>query len=142
MLKMLVPVDGSECADRAVDFLLKKTQWYKEGIETHLLTVHHHIPYGRMASVIGHEKIQQYYQEEGLEALKSARAKLDAAKVSYIFHIGVGEPAEVIADYAREKRCDQIVMGTHGRGQVGTMVLGSVALKVIHLTDVPVLLVK
>ena len=35
-----------------------------------------------------------------------------------------------------------IVIGTHGRGRIGNIVLGSVASKVVHLTDVPVLLVK
>jgi nucleotide-binding universal stress UspA family protein len=37
---------------------------------------------------------------------------------------------------------DQIVMGTHGRGSVGRLLMGSVATKVIQLADVPVLLVK
>ena len=142
MLKVLVPVDGSECSDRGVDFLIKSAQWYRDPVEVHLLTVHHHIPYGRAASAIAGDEIQQYYQDEGLAALKTARARLDAAQVPYAFHIGVGEPAEVITQYAREKGCDQIIMGTRGLGSVGGLLLGSVATKVLHLASVPVLLVK
>ena len=142
MLRVLIAVDGSECSDRAVDYVLKKTPLYKEPVELHLLTVHHHLPYGRLASMIEHDKLQQYYHEEGLATLKSARARLDAAKVPYQFHIGVGEPAEVIAGYVREKKIDQLVMGSHGRGRVGNVMLGSVANKVLHLTTVPVLLVR
>ena len=142
MLKVLVPVDGSECSDRAVDFVLKMKGWCKEGLDIHLLNVHHHLPYGRLASAVEHDKVQQYYHDEGLKALQSARAKLDAAKLRYTHHVGVGEPAEIIAQYVREHRCDQVVMGTHGRGRVAGLVLGSVATKVLHLVAVPVLLVK
>jgi nucleotide-binding universal stress UspA family protein len=142
MLKVLVPVDGSECSDRAVDLLAKMMGWYKEAPDIHLLGVHHHLPYGRLASALEHEQVQQYHQEEGLKALQSARAKLDAAGVRYTFHVGVGDPAEIIAQYAREQRCDQIVMGTHGRGRMTGLLLGSVATKVLHLVAVPVLLVK
>jgi len=142
MLKLLVPVDGSECSDRAVDFVLRMTEWCKEAPEVHLLNVHHHLPYGRLAAAIEHEKLQQYYRDEGLKALESARAKLDAAGVRYQLHVGVGEPAEIVAQYAREQRCDQIVMATHGHGRMAGLLLGSVATKVLHLVAVPVLLVK
>ena len=77
-----------------------------------------------------------------MAALKKAMQKLDAAKVKYHYHIGVGEEAEVICQYAKEKGCDQIFMGTRGLGSVSDLVLGSVATKVIHLSPVPVLLVK
>jgi len=142
MLKLLVPVDGSECSDRAVDFVLTMKEWCKEAPDIHLLNVHHHLPYGRLASAIEHDKLQQYYRDEGMKALQSAREKLDAAGVRYTFHVGVGEPAEIVAQYAREQHCDQIVMATHGRGRMSGLLLGSVATKVLHLVTVPVLLVK
>jgi len=142
-MKILVPVDGSQCSNRAVDHLVRKLGWFKGGAEIHLLNVQHQIPYGRrVSSVVGHDRIAKYHQDEGLAALKSARRKLDAAKLKYAFHIGVGEEAEVICKYAKEQGVDQIFMGTRGRGQVSTLVLGSVATKVIHLSPVPVLLVK
>lgn len=142
MPNVLIPVDGSESSDRGVDFLVKTAGWYREPIEVHLLTVHHHIPYGRAAGTVAGDQIKQYYQDEGLVALKSARERLDAAQMPYTFHIGVGEPAEIIAQYARETSCDQIVMGTRGLGSVGGLLLGSVATKVLHVASVPVLLVK
>ena len=143
MLRLLVPVDGSESSSRAVDYLIKKLGWFKGGAEIHLLNVQHPIPYGnRVSSVIGHDKIAQYHQEEGMVALKKAMKQLDAAKVKYHYHIGVGQEAEVICQYAKEKGCDQIVTGTRGLGSVSNLVLGSVATKVIHLSRVPVLLVK
>jgi nucleotide-binding universal stress UspA family protein len=143
MLKLLVPTDGSESSSRAVEYLIKNVGWIKDGAEIHLLNVQHQIPYGnRVSSVIGHDKLAQYHQEEGMAALKSARQKLDSAKLKYHFHIGVGNEADVICQYAKEKGCDQIFMGTRGLGAVSNLVLGSVATKVIHLSPVPVILVK
>lgn len=142
-MRILVPVDGSPSSDRAVDHLLKKLGWYKGGVEIHLLNVQHQIPYGRRVSeTVGHDRIARFHQEEGLAALKSARGKLDAAEVKYDYHIGVGDAAEVICQYAKDKGVDQIFMGTRGLGEVSTLVLGSVAMKVIHCSPVPVLLVK
>jgi len=139
---LLLPMDGSECAGRAIDFVIRNAGAYREPVELHLLTVHAPIPYQNAVATLGKDKVSKYYHDEGIETLKPARAKLDAAKVAYQFHIGVGEPADVIAQYAKEKNADQIVMGTHGRGQIGTALLGSVASKVIHRAPVPVLLVK
>ena len=47
-----------------------------------------------------------------------------------------------IADCARDLQCDAIVMGTRGLGAIQTLLLGSVAVKVIHLADQPVTLIK
>ena len=142
-MKVLVPVDGSEPSSRAVDHLIRKLGSYQDGVEIHLLNVQHPIPYGsRVSSVVGPEKIAQFHHDEGMAALKTAMKKLDAAKVKYHHHIGVGDAAEVISGYARDKGCDQIVMGTRGMGSATGLLLGSVATKVIHLSPVPVLLVK
>jgi nucleotide-binding universal stress UspA family protein len=143
MLKILVAVDGSEPSSRAVDHLIRQAGVLKEQPEIHVLNVQHPIPYGsRVSSVIGHEKIAQFHREEGMAALKSTMKKLDAAKIKYHHHIGVGAEAEVISQYAKEKGCDYIMMGTRGLGTVSNLVVGSVATKVIHLSPVPVLLVK
>jgi nucleotide-binding universal stress UspA family protein len=142
-MKILVAVDGSEPSSRAVDHLKKELGWYKGDVEIHLLNVQRQIPYGgRVSSFVGQEQINKYYHDEGMTALKSAMQKLDAAGVKYQHHIGVGEEAEVIVRYAEEKGCDRILMGTRGMGSVSSLLLGSVATKVIHLSPVPVLLVK
>jgi Universal stress protein UspA and related nucleotide-binding proteins len=53
-----------------------------------------------------------------------------------------GEPADDIVEQAEALGCDLIAMGTHGHGTLKRVVLGSVAEKVRHATDVPLLLVK
>jgi nucleotide-binding universal stress UspA family protein len=142
-MKILLPVDGSQPSLRAVEHVIENRGWYTDTPELHLLNIQHPMPYGhRVSSVIGHDKIDEYHREEGMAALKPAMAKLDAAGLKYQYHIGVGDAAETIVDYARQKACDRIYMGTRGMGSVSNVLLGSVATKVIALSHVPVLLVK
>jgi nucleotide-binding universal stress UspA family protein len=140
-MNMLLAVDGSDCSNRAVDYLIKLVKSYREAVEVHLLNVQPPLP-GTAGSFVSRDVIEKYHQEEAMKELRSAMAKLDAAGVKYHRHIGVGDPADTIAGYAREKGCDQILMGTRGMGSVSNLVLGSVATKVIHLSPVPVVLIK
>jgi nucleotide-binding universal stress UspA family protein len=143
MLKFLVPVDGSEPSEQAVKELLRYLSWIGPEVELHLLNVQPHLPYGkRVSSVVGHNRIAQYQQEEGLAALKAARAVLDKAGLGYKYNVRLGEAADVIIQYAKENGCDQILMGTQGMGSLSGLVMGSVATKVVHLSPVPVLLMR
>ena len=72
----------------------------------------------------------------------SAQERLKQANVPFTHHISVGHIAETIAQYAKENGVSQIVMGTRGMGAISDLVLGSVATKVIHLSSVPVTLIK
>ncbi len=142
MFRILVPVDGSDTSLRAVDFLQTNMGMLKTPPEVHLLNVQAALRQG-VTAFVSKEQIDSYHRDEGMKALAAARAKLDAAKQPYQFHIGVGEdPAQVIARYVQEKKCDQVVMGTRGLGSVAGMLLGSVTTKTIHLVEVPILLVR
>jgi nucleotide-binding universal stress UspA family protein len=77
-----------------------------------------------------------------MAALAPARAKLEAAKLSYQYHISVGVPAEAIVQYANQHEVDQIVMSYRGEGGLQALLLGSVVSKVLHLANCPVLVVK
>ncbi len=142
-MRVVVAVDGSECSQRAVEHLIKKRAFYRdpEQLEIHLLNVQHPL-HGDVNMFIDHDETRRYHHDQGLEALQPARKLLDQAGVKYTFHISLGNPAEVIARYAAEKHCDQIIMGTHGRGMVAGLLLGSTTSKVLHLTSVPLVLVK
>ena len=64
------------------------------------------------------------------------------AGVAYTSEILIGNAAEKIVKRAEELGCDGIVIGTQGRGAIGSLLMGSVAMKVVHLTTLPVTLVK
>ena len=141
-MKILLPVDGSECSLRAVDHLITHVSWFRDVPEIHLLHVHAPIPIGRVQAHIGKETLHAYYLEEGQEHLTATQQKLDAAGRFHTTHIHVGQPAEVISRVASELACDLIVMGSHGWSGIAGLVMGSVASRVLHLAPCPVLLVK
>ena len=141
-MKILLAVDGSACALRAVDHLIGHVSWFREMPEIHLLHVQPPIPVGRALAHVSKETLHDHYLEESREHLREAQQKLDAGGRFHTTHVHVGQAAEVIAKVAGELACDLIVMGTHGRGGVAGVVMGSVASRVLHLAPCPVLLVK
>lgn len=141
MLKILLPVDGSDNSDKAVADFISMINWYKEPPEVHLLTVQTPLS-GNISSYISATDIKQYHQEEGLKSLENARRLLDQAGISCQYHITVGDPAEMIVRFATEQKYDQIVMGPRGKGNIEGLLLGSVTNKVMQSALIPVLLVK
>ncbi len=141
-MKILIPVDGSGSANRAVDQVIATASLLKEAPQILLLNVQWNIASGNVKLFINRKTIDDYYRDEGLAALKVAREKLDAAGLPYIYHISIGTPAEAIVQYAQEQQVDQIAMGAQGQNVLSALLLGSVVNKVLHLATVPVLLVK
>lgn len=141
-MKILIPVDGSANAERAVDYVIANAGNFKVMPEVSLLNVQWKLASGNVKLFIDQETINSYYREQGAAALAQARAKLDAAGLAYAYHISVGSPAEAVVQYAQEHKIDQIVMSAHGQETLSNFLLGSVASKVIHLAPIPVLLVK
>lgn len=141
-MKILLPVDGSDCALRAVEQLIAHLAWFRDMPEIHLLNVHPPIPLGRVQAHIGKEILHDYYLEESQQTLLAAQQALDAAGRIYTPHIHVGQPAEVIAKMAAELSADLIIMGSHGRSGMAGLIVGSVATRVLHLAACPVMLVK
>lgn len=141
-MKLLVPVDGSVSANRAVEYVIGSVAWLKEVPQVCLLNVQWKLASGNVKLFINQDTINDYYREQGMAALADARAKLDAAGLAYSYHISVGTPAEAIVQYAQEQQVDQIVISAHGQNTLSGLLLGSVVTKVAHLAKMPVLLLK
>ena len=142
-MKILLAVDGSKHSLAAAKCLVDHADWYREKPVVELVTVHLPLPkLPNMGMAVGKNQIQRYYDEEGEAALAAAKKKLDAAGIKYQSSVLVGQVAEAIVQHAATTRCDLIFIGTHGRSEAGNMLLGSIATKVLHISDTPVLLVK
>lgn len=141
-MKLLVPLDGSTNASRALDYVLGYMDLLKQPPQLLLLNVQWKIATGNVKLFVDQETINDYYREQGMIALQTARDALDAAGLPYQYHISVGTPAESIAQYAAEHEVDQIVMCRQGQGGLQAILLGSVVSRVLHLAQCPVLLVK
>ena len=142
MYKLLVPVDGSPSARNALTYAIRLAK-QQGGIELHIVTVH--------PEPVIKGDLQVYIQQETAVELQRIHSNdflqpaIDAAKwarVPFASEVLVGSTALMIAKRAKELNCVGIVMGTRGMGAVGNLVLGSVATEVVHLTSLPVTLVK
>lgn len=143
MRKVVVPVDGSECSLRAVQYLVDRRAGRSNPADLDIHLVNVQVPLSRHTSqFVTHEQIAGFQHDEGTKALQGARALLDAAGAKYTVHTEVGWTAQVIVRLADSLQCDHIVMGTHGRGAFAELLVGSTTLKVLHLVRVPVVLIK
>ncbi|CAB3705091.1 MULTISPECIES: universal stress protein [Achromobacter] len=142
MLNILVPVDGSDNANRAVLYARQLAQG-APAARIHLLNVQTPTQ-GRagVSRLITQDMIDEFYAREGQEATDEARQLLDTTGTDYTSHIEFGHAATEIAGYARDQGCARIVMGTRGHGNLVNILIGSVANQVLQLSDVPVTLVK
>lgn len=143
MLKVLLPVDGSESAGRATQQLIETVGWYKEQPSVDLLAVHLPVPqFPNMSLVVSKEMLERYYAEECEDMLAPSKKALDAAGVKYTAHTLVGAIAESIVEQAKRSGSDMIYMGTRGMTALSNMALGSVATRVLHLAQIPVVLIR
>lgn len=140
-MKLLVPLDGSPAANRALAHAIALLRGQPNGILL-LLNVQNR-------DTIGLSEIDAATTQDRALAAQRSDALLDAAAqtcaaagLTAESHAAFGPIAETIAATARELGADQIVMGTRGLGPVRGLLLGSVASAVIHLVDIPVTLVK
>ncbi len=140
-MRVLLAVDGSIHALRAAQFLLGLAG-ERGPMELHVLNVQPPVRYLTILEAGAGERAARMQLEAGREAAASVCALLEGAALQYELHVVSDEPAEAIVRLARERSCGMIVMGTRGMGAIANLVLGSVALKVIHLAEVPVTLVK
>ena len=141
MLKVLLPVDGSENSNRAVKHLIHLIK-NLGAMEVHGVNVQPELLYIDILLKPRQEIIDAWSHKAGGDASRSACALLDEAGIPYVLEFASGEVAEAIVRHAQRCQCDMIVMGTRGIGTVANLVLGSVANKVMHLANIPVTLVK
>lgn len=140
-MKILLAVDGSAYTKRMLDYLLThKTQLGAGGDYTvfhAVLPVPH-----RAAAFAGPDLVRNYYDDEARIVLDPVRATLREGGIEAKFVHKVGHAADEIAAFAETGKFDLVVMGSHGHGALGNLVLGSVATKVLANCTVPVLVVR
>jgi nucleotide-binding universal stress UspA family protein len=142
MLKILIAVDGSEHANRAIDAVAELARNSAQ-LETVLLCVSPEpIFYGNYtASTI--QKIEEDQNQQQTTILADAQEHAKSQGLKVLQCVGAyGVIANEIVRAAEQHKVSQIAMGTRGMGAVGAMFLGSVAQRVIHQSPVPVLLAR
>lgn len=140
-MKILLAVDGSAYTKKMLAYLVTHEEMFSASNEYTVLTVHPTLPH-RARAAVGKAVVDAYYAAEATQVLGPvskfiARHGLNAKSIAKVGHIG-----ETIAKTAESGRYDMLVMGSHGHGVLGNLVMGSVATQVIANCGVPVLLVR
>jgi nucleotide-binding universal stress UspA family protein len=131
-MKILIPVDGSDCCKAALYWASKFLVKTRDSI--YLLNVIYFTP----EALVSDEEI-----EEGTKMLNKAKAFFEeegfkVIKAEYV----LGEPPHEICDYADTRKIDQIIMGSHGRQGLAKFIMGSVSESVFKHANQPVLVVN
>lgn len=137
----LIAIDGSEPSLKAVDYVIGEAACRATQPQVFLINVQAPLS-SNVTRFIDGKVVDEYHQEAGDAALAAAKQKLAAADLAYSAHILIGEAAPTIVDFAKDKGCSLIIMGAHGFGSVLGLFMGSVTVKVVHLSHIPVLLIK
>jgi nucleotide-binding universal stress UspA family protein len=146
---ILVPIDGSTHARRAVEYGADLAAKYDATL--HLLHVITNVASSRVP-----EELREYADLEHVEiserdmlldvATKLVEAARERARECGIDNanasIDTGNPASVIVRYCSANDIDLVVMGRRGLGDLGGLMLGSVSHKVAHLCDCPCMTVS
>jgi len=141
MLTLLVPVDGSKNSLRAVKYAAAQSKHCP--VTLHIVNVEPPLDdYGMVRAYLSRRQHDKAVMARAARILARATSQVRPARVRCKTRAIIGDAPAVIANLARRLRCDAIVMGTRGMTLLGNLVLGSVASKVVHLSTVPVTLVK
>jgi nucleotide-binding universal stress UspA family protein len=140
-MRILVAADGSKFTKKALAFLVNEQGLAGAPHTLHTLNVQMPIP-PRARAAVGRAIVDDYHQKEAEKVLQPIRKFLDRHPVSYTADWVVGNPADEIVKAAKADKAHLIVIGTHGHGVIGRVLMGSVAQRVVSNCDVPVLLVR
>lgn len=141
-MHILVAVDGSSYTKQALAYLTTHDDWSAAHHQFTVVTVVPEVT-PRAASVIAPADLKDYYDEEAQKVLGPVQSFLGPrlkAPVQYVTRIG--HAAQEIIACVQETAPDLLVMGSHGHGNLGNLVMGSVATRVLAHSKVPVLLLR
>lgn len=96
----------------------------------------------RVKAMVGAAAVTGYHEEEAAKVLDPITKLLKRKGLNATCEWRTGEPSQQIMEAVKRHKAHLIVMGTHGYGALGRAVMGSIAQRVLHDADVPVLMVK
>jgi nucleotide-binding universal stress UspA family protein len=140
-MKILVPVDGSPFTKRMLAYLAAHDEWLGDAHRYTLVHVTPAVP-PRAAAVLDKAVLQSHYAEESEKVFKPIRTFFAKQKINAEYAAKVGPAADTIAALATKGKFDLLMMGSHGHGLLGNLVLGSVATKVMARCETPVLIIR
>ena len=140
-MKILLAVDGSSYTKKMLAYVTTHLEMFSGDNEFTALTVQGALP-PRARAAVGKEVVDQYYAEEAAKVLDPVVKFLGRHDLKVKSLSKVGNAGETIAKTAESGKFDMIIMGSRGHGALGSLVMGSVATRVLANCSTPVLLVR
>lgn len=141
-MKILVAVDGSKSSLSAARYAAKLASAVRGTNRVTLLSVHDDSALNLFRSYVPKGVIGDFLREMSEKDLAPSRKALDKADIAHDMAIRFGDIATQILEEIESSGCDMVVMGSKGRGALKSLLVGSVAQKVVASANVPVLLVR
>jgi nucleotide-binding universal stress UspA family protein len=142
-MKVLVSIDGSKHSIKAIDYLVQNASMFSgKGSGLIVLHVEPNVIPPEVTQYISKKSIADWYADQSKAAIKAATAKLDKAKVPYKLVQKIGHVADTILAETKTAKAEMIVMGSHGRSSLMSLVMGSVTSQVLAQSKQPVLIIK
>lgn len=138
--RILVPTDGSEEVEQAISYAIDLAA--EQSATIHTVYVINTASYGSLPMETSWEGISDMFKNEGNRAIARVEELASEANVPVQGALLEGTPSREIVRYAEENNCDLVVIGTHGRGGIDRLLLGSVAERVVRTSPVPVLSIQ
>jgi nucleotide-binding universal stress UspA family protein len=133
--RILVPMDGSEMAERALEYALEN---HPDAEITVLHVVGGPSPWGREATSLALEDdIEAAAEERSKEVFDDAQELAAEYDVEITTEVRLGHPARAILNRAED--VDAVVIGSHGGSLSDRLVVGNVTQKVFRNSPVPVI---
>lgn len=139
-MKILLAVDGSSYTKKMLAYLAAHEMFSPKNEYT-AFTAQLMLP-SQARAALGKELVAKYYEDEGQRILNPVHKFLERQGVKAKGVWKTGNAGELIAKLAEAEKFDLVVMGSHGRGALANLVVGSVATKVLASCAVPVLIVR
>ena len=140
-MKILLAVDGSEYTRKMLDYVATHQGLFDTSHSYVVFNAQPELP-PHVRSSLGSGSVQDYHQDEAGKVLQPALAALSARGLTAQPEWRAGKPGETIAEAAKAGGFDMVIMGTHGHGALGKLVMGSVSTEVLGNCGVPVLLIR
>ena len=140
-MKILVAVDGSPFTKRMLEYLAAHEEWLAPHHEYGVLYVAPALP-PHAASMFDKSVLKAYYADESDKVFKPIRAFFEkhGLKADYISKVGAA--GDVIASESTKGGFELLMMGSHGHGALGKLVMGSVSTRVMAHCETPVLIIR
>jgi nucleotide-binding universal stress UspA family protein len=140
-MKILVAADGSPYTKRMLEYLAQHADWLSPQHDYTVVNAVSAVP-PRAAAALDRSALKDYYQDEAERVFKPIRTQLRKRGIDAKFVFKTGPAGEVIAKLADSGGFELLVMGSRGHGSFGSLVMGSVATRVLAGCTTPVLLVR